>query len=279
MKMFRKSVGIAILLAVALMALLLAAVQAGSSLDFGQLSGLPVAANYVAWRSLAGTPPVSVITEDSYNSTEGPNGGYGNPLQPTNPFWLVDVSKLPGANDLDEINMLFGGLGADAGTLWTHSFTWDNTEATTDHGTVATTMSGSCPVMQPGALNGDQKTINWTAPIGHYLIYSSTLTSNGPGGQSNGEYGLVAFITTTSTSGTYIDTLGAGITESWHIVIPADIDGSIIGCHSEESNPNAVRLATFQSVGAWGSPLMALGAGALGMVALGLGLRRWRKAA
>lgn len=279
MKMSRKRALVYAVLAVMIAALTLTAVQAGTDSDYGQLSGIPAAANYVAWRSLAGTPPSNVITEDAYNSALGSDGGYQGG------FWLLVVSTFPTAANGDQINMVFGGLGAANGTIWTHNFIWDGAvEALTDHGTLSTTAVGSCPVMLSGGLVGDQKTIRWSGPAGYYLIYRSVLPcgdamSPCAGVASNGEYEYVATVDTTVSGFTYVDTLPVGVTEAWHTVIPADASGNITGCHSEESNPNAVRLATFQSVGAWGSPLMALGAGALGMVALGLGLRRWRKAA
>ncbi len=279
MKMSRKRAFVYVALAIMIAVLTLSVVQAGTDLDYGQLPGVPAAANYVAWRSLAGTPPSNVITEDAYNSALGSDGGYQGG------FWLLVVSTLTNAADTDQINMVFGGLGAADGTIWTHNFAWDGAgESQTDHGTVSTTSVGSCPVMLNGGLVGDQKTIRWSGPAGYYLIYRSLLPcgdamSACAGVASNGEYEYVATVDTTVSGFTYVDTLPVGVTDSWHMVVPADASGNIIGCHSEESKPNAVQLATFQSVGAWGSPLMALGAGALGMVALGLGLRRWRKAA
>ncbi len=177
-------------------------------------------------------------------------------------------------------NMIFGGLGVDNGKVWTGAnFAWDDTVEDTDHGTVGVLGAGSCPLMTPGVLVGNTKTISWTGVDGgYYLIYRSQLGSGGGNQNSNGLYQLVTAspIQLVGTSiGVYQDT-GAG-PQSWHIVVPSDASGNPIGCHSEESNPTAVGLASFRAVGT-SNLLPALSLGGVFVVGLsGLGLRRYRR--
>ena len=213
-------------------------VQAGSVNDFGQLSGTPAQVNYVAWIVTGTEPPAEVITEDSLNSPGGVNGGYSND------FWILDASQLSGIADGSPISMVIGGLGTASGTLWTYSFNWDDGETNTSHGTLTTTIAGSCPQMTQGSLIGDQKTINWNGPAGRYHIYRAILPSGAPNEASNGVYAYVATVTTSGPTGTYVDTVSG---DTWHIVLPAAGDDSISSCHSEESNPTVISLAGLQA--------------------------------
>lgn|GEM_PF-2021212 len=249
------------------MLVLVAVAQAGSVNDYGQLSGTPAQANYVAWLSTGGTPPDEVLTEDGYN---GNNGGY------ISNFWIIDVGNFSAAVDGVTVNMLFGGLGASAGTTWNTSFVYDAvTDPNTDHGTVTSTAAGTCPVMTQGSLAGDAKTVNWTGVAGsYYLIYRSTQPSGNSDGHSNGRYQLVtaAPVQIVTANGTYVDT--AAGTQSWHIVVPSDASGNITGCHSEEANPNAVGLSSLRAINvASAIPALSLG-GVLVLGGAGLGLRR-----
>ena len=82
----------------------LAAVQAGSTNEFGQLAGTPAEATYVALAK-AGAPPSEVLTEDGYNSAAGPNQGYQSL------FWLIKVGAggfaSPAAAGGDTVHMVF----------------------------------------------------------------------------------------------------------------------------------------------------------------------------
>jgi len=212
----------------------------GASLDYGQLPGVPAKANYVTWMSNAGTPPSEVLTEDSFNSSMGVDQGYQIG------YWALNASLLmnPPAADAAQMYLIFGGLEANTGTIWTYDFEYDSEVGVTNHGTVGAAASGSCPAILPGSWNGTQKTINWAAPAGTYLIYRSVNASGASNGASNGRYIHIATVTTTGSTGSYIDPIAI---ESWHIVIPATAGGIINGCHSEESTPTAVTLVRFEA--------------------------------
>ena len=250
--MFKHKRLLAVVSALVLAAVLFSAVAAGGDIDFGQLDGLPPEANYVAWLTKSiespDTAPVQILTEDGYNSALGENQGYQSL------FWLINVGNFDGPAPAqgDEVNLIFGGLGANSGELWAINFNWDSFEATTGHPLAPqTAASGAeCPVMLPGSFTpGDpaSKTINWSGAPGSYHIYRSLLPSGAGNDKSNGRYAYVgtAVIGVGETTGTYLDTLPAGITQSWHVVVPADPDtNAIIGCHSEdESSPTAVENA------------------------------------
>ena len=285
MKMVTRQWAVAALTAVILTVVILGVANAGILLDYGQLDGAPAAVNYMAWNSTGGAPSV-VFTEDYYNSATGPGQGWNAPywqLAVADAFAL-DPNNPP--NPLPTIAMLFGGLGADSGTIWSYSFQWDPLNDYTDHGTVGTggvgtKGTGSCPVMTAGSLSGNEKVINWTAPAGYYLIYRSTQGSGAANDRSNGRYDLVTTsgpIQTFSSSGTYTDS--AAGTSSWHIVVPSDASGNIIGCHSVESSPTAVDLLSFDAAG--GTNPMSLpwaGAGLMGIAVAGVGIRWLRQRA
>ncbi len=241
--------------------------SAGSVTDFGQLSGVPASANYVAWLGTAGTPPSQVLTEDRFNSGSGQNGGYQGG------FWILPVGEFtsPAAAAGDSVSIVFGGLGADAGNLWTYTIaSWDNSTANTDHGTVATTSAGSCPVMSLGSQDGTGKTINWTGDNVQHLIYRSQNASGAGNGASNGRYDYVATISPGTF--TYLDTACPTGTDCWHIVLPTDGAESINGCHSVETNPTAVSLADFSAAGGQSSQyllILVVGVAATGALIAG----------
>lgn len=215
-------------------------VVGGASIDYGQLPGTPPPArvNYVAWMSNAGLPPSQVMTEDGFNSSAGLDQGYQMG------YWVMNASNFtnPAAVNGVQMYMVFGGLEDTAGTIWTYDFVYDLTVPDTYHSTVGSAASGECPAILPGSWNGTQKTINWSAPPGTYLIYRSVNASGADNGASNGRYDYVTTVTTTGNTGSYVDNIAI---ESWHIVIPANSGGNITGCHSEESNPTAVTLVRF----------------------------------
>ncbi len=243
--------------------------SAGSALDYGQLPGPPASANYVAWISSA-TPPTQVLTEDGYNSSSGTNQGYAGG------YWLLSSGNFdnPAPTSGQTLNFVFGGLGTDSGKIWTYSATLDTDNALTDHGTVGTQASGTCPIMLPGSRDATGKTINWSGSVGTYLIYRSKLPSGAGNGNSNGRYDYAATVTGAFT---YKDTQCSTGTDCWHIVIPATAGGVPNGCHTEqETNPNSVTLSTFRAAGPtmnW--PLIVVVLLLVAAVA-GFGVYRWR---
>lgn len=221
-----------------------ATVHAGYTLDYGQLPGTPARANYVAWWD-SSNPPNQVLTEDGYNTLSGPDQGYQNG------FWLLDASNFfpssPGQGA--QIHFVFGGLGNQAGTIWTYTIlSHDINDSHTNHGTVGEPASGACPTMLPGSWDGESnKVIRWSAPPGTYLIYKSVNRSGASNDCSNGRYDYLATVTTTGSEGSYTDTNAT--VQSWNIVIPAGANGVINGCHSEESGPTALALRPTLHVG------------------------------
>jgi hypothetical protein len=257
---------VAVLLALVLSLNILAVAVAGSTLDYGQLPGTPSLVNYVAWMGNAGTPPSQVLTEDGYNSQTGVNQGYQSG------YWLLNASNFnnPAAADGNSLNFIFGGLGSNTGTIWIYSATYDINAPLTNHGTVGSQESGTCPGMTQGSWDGSQKVINWSGPAGKYLIFRSTEASGAGNGASNGRYNYVATVTTTGPAGTYTDNVSV---PSWHIVVPADPDtNAIIGCHSEESNPTAISLISFKAASTAGANwlyLVILGILVISLVGVG----------
>lgn len=214
-------------------------VLAGSVIDYGQLLNSPARANYVAWYD-TNNPPNQVLTEDGFNSASGVDQGYQGGIWRMNP---TNFAPAPGSGAT--MQFVFGGLGVDSGTIWVYSYLQNNNDPLTEHGTVGVISSSDCPVMLPGSWDGSNKLIRWSAPPGIYLIYKSVNPSGASNGNSNGRYSYLATVSTTTNEGSYTDT--AANVESWHIVIPADDNQAIIGCHSEESNPTAVNLKNFSA--------------------------------
>ena len=214
--------------------------QAGSVLDYGQLIGLPAQANYVAWVENGGVPS-EVLTEDGYNSSLGVDQGYKNQV------WRLNASNFAASpSSGDTLNFIFGGLGADTGSIWFYSAAYNISNPTTDHGTVNTVTTVNARSMRPGSWSVPNKVIEWNGPAGTYHIYRSQNPSGAGNGASNGLYAYVDTVTTTAAVGTYTDTDVS--VETWHIVVPADpTSGAIVGCHSEESSPTALHLASWQA--------------------------------
>ena len=131
MKQFFRS---SLLSAVALL-LIVTSVFAGSTIDRGQLDNLPPVGtiNYYAYNGDYQAPngsPLEIITEDSYNSSSGPDQGYyiytPVPPNPPLPTWRIQVRNFDQILDPpaqgDPITMVFGGLRTKAGSLWYYTF-------------------------------------------------------------------------------------------------------------------------------------------------------------
>lgn len=219
-------------------------VLAGTVKDQGVLVGRPANANYVAWIDTQ-RPPNQVLTEDGYNSAIGVDKGY------VSGDWTLNASNFdnPAANNGQRLYMIFGGLVAASGSIWTYDFTYDKYTAITDHGTVGVEASGTCPVMAVSPLDGTSRTLTWDGPTGYYLIYRSLNESGAENGASNGRYDYLATVNSTGSLHTYVDNDPIlGEWPSWYIVLPATAAGEITGCHSEEGTPTAVILTRFEAV-------------------------------
>jgi hypothetical protein len=226
--------------------------EGGAPLDYGQLVGLPNSINYTAWLDTSvdvNGIPAEVITEDAYNAVVGTNLGYQNK------YWLVSADKFtaPGAATGDTINMIFGGLLTDAGELWGTSFVWnDGIVEHTPPAPVIAPSGGECPVMLPGSFTPGspaEKVVNWSGAAGKYHVYFSVTPSGASNGQSNGVYEYAGSVEGAGPIFSFTDVLPDGITDSWHVVVPADPGtNTITGCHTEaESSPTATTLSVFRA--------------------------------
>ncbi len=219
------------------------AVLAGTVKDQGVLVGRPPNANYVAWVDTQ-RPPRQVLTEDGYNSASGVNKGY------VSGDWTLSASNFdtPDANHNDRLYMVFGGLADTSGSTWTYDFIYDKNTAITNHGTVGTVASGTCPVMAVSPFNGTSRTLTWNGPTGYYLVYRSLNESGADNGASNGRYDYLATVNSAGPLHTYVDD-DEILQEwpSWYIVLPGNAAGEITGCHSEEGTPTAITLMRFEA--------------------------------
>ena len=231
-------------------------VQAGFIIDYGELSELPGSgeANWMAWWLTDGDGrPAEILTEDNTNSGDDEDIGYSelSVIFPTldsdtNLEWIIQVENfatppIPGV--LDDVNMLFGGLGSFSGTLWQTTFDWTNTEAFTDHGIVASEEAFACPIIYDPALV-EPNTYKFYGQPGTYLIYRSQNASGAGNGASNGRYFYFDTVTTTSTIGSFVD---ESTGSNWYIVFQVDETNTPIGCHSEPADPTGVSITDFSA--------------------------------
>ena len=254
--MSRRNVSSAIFLSVALSLIFVAAAIAGT-FDFGDVPGSPPVGevNWTAWLDKklpgGGGPPAQVITEDNTNSGLGKDGGYT--LVSSIPRWLMQVENLDDSQNNDQVSMILSGLGASSGPLWEDAFAWVSGGGSTYQG-VANTLHADnhpCPSLTSHTSNGTSRTFTWEGAIGTYYVYKSTQESGccdgTPNGASNGRFDFLAIVTTSDGNGSYTDTCTDP--KCWYMVIHADEDGNIDGCHSEEVDPTAVTLSDFKANG------------------------------
>lgn len=248
----------ALLLAAVFIGITVVGVSAGSSGDYGTVPGTPPVGqvNWVAWLGTT-NPPSQVMTEDGTNPGLGVNQGYT--LISGVPSWLMVVSNFdnPPAVPGNQVTILLGGVGASSGNGWTDSFAWSNGEPVSNQG-VATAIPGfsACPTMLPGSQGPGGKVINWS-PSGKVHVYRSQNGSGAGNAASNGRYNYVA----TVTDATYTDAFCTTGVQCWHIVVPAGVNNEIVGCHSLETNPNALTLRSIDASSAGSSPLILASVG------------------
>ena len=246
-----KKISLSSLIALFTAILVFSVVLAGSTLDRGQLEGVPPVGevNYTAWLTdfvVANGAPEEVMTEDAYNSGSGPDLGYA--LQSIGIGWRIQVRNFEARpRDGDPVSMIFGGVGASSGKLWTYSFDWDDDVSITDHPLVSLAAASDevCPSITDLAYTGPDKTITFSdRPNAYYHIYKSTLFSGADNQLSNGRYQYLDSVFTDEFGvASYTDNEPL---QSWYIVIRADVaTGDLIGCHSEEANPTDVELIDF----------------------------------
>jgi len=232
------------------------AVIAGSTYEIGTLDGIPQVgeANWTAWRTLdvpaGGGPPTKILTEDSTNFSQGPDGGYVDSA--FGPIWLLIVQNFYTVSHNDEINLVFGGLGPVwSGTIWQYDFNWDQlTDTYTFHDPISqsTTLSGACPMLTGGDyVNSPDDMVIIGDPYTTYYIYRTQNAGCEGCTNSNGIYLYLATIVTDASGvATYNDNTTL---ESWYVAVRAG-DGvtALGGCHSEEINPTAVVISNFEAI-------------------------------
>jgi hypothetical protein len=228
---------------------------AGSTLDYGQLTGIPAdgTVTYIAY--LTETNGDEILTEDNNNADLGPDQGYQSG------YWLLPVANFDTENNGDEVQIYFTGIGAQAGNAGNLTFNWDSTTGYTGHGTVA--FGSSTNPATPENL-----TVNWNDPpkrlelawndntggTATYRLYRSTQGATPPPSErSIGRYYRVTTFTYQCTAGSCSgqDTSPVGEQRNWYIVVA---EGSLSG-HSNEDwadvpeIPEAVTLASFTAKG------------------------------
>lgn len=222
---------------------------AGSTLDYGQLTGIPAAGTITYIAYLTETNGDEILTEDGYNAALGTDQGY----QST--YWWLAVANFDTENNGDEVQIYFTGVGAQAGKAGNLTFSWDGANGFTSHGTVAfgATSNPATPTnldAQAGSVAGaiDLTWIDNTGGTAIYRLYRSTLASGTtpPNNTSNGHYYRVTTFTYQCSSGTCTgrDTAPEQGKTNWYVVVA---EGSLSG-HSNEDYavpPTAVDLASF----------------------------------
>jgi hypothetical protein len=258
-KMRKKIILITSIIVVSL--LVFGTVQAGFLFDYGELEGYPGAgeANWMAWWLTDGVGrPAEILTEDNTNSINGEDIGYsdiydiGTEIEPEDAYleWILQVENfatkpIPGV--LDDVNLLFGGLGTFSGTLWEKTFDWTNTEAFTDNGLVPALTGDypACPLLyEPLEVTPNTYTF-YTEQPGTYLVYRSQNASGAGNDASNGRYFYFDTVTEDEISfgiGSFTDTAPD---PKWYIVFQVDENNTPIGCHSEPADPTNVRVLEF----------------------------------
>lgn len=243
---------LALLLSISLSLFIVGGVIAGT-FDFGDVPGSPPVGevNFTAWLDKkvpsGGGPPEQVITEDNTNSGEGEDGGYT--LISGIPRWLMQVENLDNSQDADQVSMILGGVGASSGPLWVDTFAWIEGGGSTYQGVASTLQADDhpCPDVTSLTISGDSRIITWRGRTGTSHVYKSTQESGccdgTPNDASNGRYDYIASVYTSDGNGSYTDTCLDP--KCWYIIIHADEDGNIDGCHSEETGPTGVTLASF----------------------------------
>lgn len=251
----KKKFGISLVAAVILSVLVIGVVLAGSSLDYGTVETQPPVGqvNWTAWfdnaaNTLPAGMPREVMTEDATNSDLGKDQGYQ--LLGSTPTWYAQIDLLEFGKAHDEpVSMIFGGLGASSGKIWVFDFVWNFLfESITAHGQVPlSTQVEACPAITDVSSEGSSQTVSFNGlPNSTYLVYRSRNASGAGNEASNGRY-LYLLTVTTDGAGDATFTDISDLT-SWYIVIRADLDNNIAGCHSEEANPTNIRLGEFTAV-------------------------------
>jgi len=252
MNKFSKS----LLFSLVLIFLVVGTVFAGSTLDYGQLTDLPDdgTINFYAWITDLETEdnvPSEIITEDSYNSSQGLDQGYID--TPDGPMWFLVVRNFKGADDeTNPVGMLFGGLQENSGTTWSFDFEWTvnpsikfwDVVGQKDTGTVA------CPTKYPVIIDPVtlSKTITFYGEANKvYQLYRSELGSGAGNGESNGRYQWLAEVLTDENGfGTYTDTTySQDAPGTWYEILLFDPAEGFHGCHSELAGPTNVRVFDF----------------------------------
>jgi hypothetical protein len=258
-KIMKKKSLMSIIIAICLSVVIVGTVIAGTTRDSGTLETEPAdgLVNWTAWLNLytfvGGVPtlvypPEEIMTEDSFNAVQGPDGGY------TDSGWQIQVRNFTNETNGNQVNMVFCGINLDSGKNWEYDFLWDGLDdSTTEHGEVPllTDHGFAAPRVVSVDIVGDTKVVSFYGePETTFQVYRSTSPAAVGSDRSNGRYKLQGSATTyVDGLGTFVDsTPEIATVPSWYVVMyfPASPDGPF-GCHSEEPNPTSVRVINFSA--------------------------------
>jgi hypothetical protein len=240
--------------------LIVGIVFAGSTRDWGQLVGTPPVGevNYYAWigdELTSNGMPKEIITEDAYNSSDGPNGGYiyftdSGAIPPfAGPIWRIQARNITGIANNDPVSMVFGGISGSSGSTWYFDFLNTLAPSIKYWDTPVTKSTGdACPTRYPAATVDQTTTVMFFGkPNRTYQVYRSTMGSGfePDNGLSNGHYQyFVEVLTDQYGIGYIIDNDWENIQYgSWYEILYFDVVTGLSGCHSEPVGPNSVNIA------------------------------------
>ena len=258
----RRKTLVSIIIALLITIVVIGGAQAGSTVDFGQLTGIPAVGtiNFYAWdntTNLAGGIPSKILTEDNWLCSTGPNQGYfyntNTALGPEGPTWAMTLYNL--TNDYftsRPISMVFGGLtNAERGHIWRFNFTYTQSPSIKNWGIIGTKSDNepNCPVIYPVKNQEGAKVVSFFAqPNQTYQIYRSQNASGASNGYSNGVYLWVgSTITDTNGYAVYTDTTFSPTAPGWWYEVILVSSTGVNGCHSEPVETTAAVLSSFTS--------------------------------
>jgi len=258
----RRKTLVSIIIASLISLVVIGGAQAGSTVDFGQLTGIPAVGtiNFYAWdntTNLTGGIPSKVLTEDNWLCSTGPDQGYfyntNTALGPEGPTWAMTLYNL--TNDYSTsrpISMVFGGLtDAERGNIWSFDFTYTMNPSLKNWGIIGTKYENepTCPTIFPVESQEGAKVVRFYAqPNQIYQIYRSQNASGASNGLSSGVYIWVGSTTTDSIGmGVYTDTTFSPTAPGWWYEVMLISSTGVNGCHSEPVGPTATVLSDFSS--------------------------------
>lgn len=254
---------VSLILALLITTVIIGVTQAGSTADFGQLTGIPDVGtiNFYAWdtsANLVGNIPSKILTEDNWLCSTGPNQGYfyntNTTIGELGPTWAMTLYNL--TNDYNTsrpISMVFGGLATgESGNIWAFDFEYTMNPSIKDWKIIGTKYENmpACPTLNETVENeeGDKIVKFYGMPLTTYQIYRSQNASGASNGYSNGVYLWIGSTTTNAGGeGTYVDTSYEPTAPGWWYEVVLINSTGVNGCHSEPVGPTSVVLSNFSA--------------------------------